>query len=363
MARFRIFWGARPASSGGSTHTLTGANADLAGSSTAGAITQAHQLASSNAAQATSSSTAAITQTHTLAAANATQDGTASAGAIGQTHALAGSNSAQAGTSSSGSISVGGSVVLAAADCAQAGTSSTGAIAQTHNLAGSGAAQAASSAAGSIVQVHVLASAGAIQGGTTSAGVISAPGAVVLVAATAMQGGSSSGGGITQTHRLVGANAVHGGTSSTVSLAPLARYAGMRSLRSLPVRRRLWGQTINRRLVSSVQARRATIMGTTGRVSALDIEEGAVLEFDYTAELPTGVTISSAAITVDVRTGTDPTPAALLNGAAQVQTGGKVVLQAVEGAGVSAEYAVRCVAACSDSLPRVMSMLMPVRRL
>ena len=78
------------------------------------------------------------------------------------------------------------------------------------------------------------------------------------------------------------------------------------------------------------------------------------------AALPSGVTLTgSPVITPDVRCGAGA-PGDLLVGAPTVQGG--IVLQKVQGAGAPADYALRCVAQCSDGLPRVIVMALPVRR-
>lgn len=77
--------------------------------------------------------------------------------------------------------------------------------------------------------------------------------------------------------------------------------------------------------------------------------EKVVLTFDYTSELPTGVTLSGTpTITVETRRGGDASPSAMLNGAAQFDGTTKMVLQAIQGGTKKCEYAFTCLCDTTD---------------
>lgn len=74
--------------------------------------------------------------------------------------------------------------------------------------------------------------------------------------------------------------------------------------------------------------------------------ETKVLTFPFLSDLPTGVTISSAVVTVLDSTGTDPTPANVKSGTATVA--GYEVKQKVTGGVAGVVYSLNCAATLSD---------------
>lgn len=77
--------------------------------------------------------------------------------------------------------------------------------------------------------------------------------------------------------------------------------------------------------------------------------EKVVITFDFTSELPTGVTLSGTpTITVETRRGVDSSPSAMLNGAAQIDATSKMVLQAIQGGLGKREYAFTCLCDTTD---------------
>ena len=89
------------------------------------------------------------------------------------------------------------------------------------------------------------------------------------------------------------------------------------------------------------------------------VAEKVTASFDFTALLPSGVTISSPALSVSVHEGTDASPSAMLSGAAQVS--GASVLQLLIGGVANVTYLIVCQVDCSDSQRRILRMFLPVR--
>lgn len=93
---------------------------------------------------------------------------------------------------------------------------------------------------------------------------------------------------------------------------------------------------------------------------AKDPAESLVCGFDFTAELDPGETITSAALSVDLLAGVDPTPAALLFDLPTIAAG--VVLQPFRAGVDGATYRLRCEATL-DPTGRVLVLAatLPVR--
>lgn len=90
--------------------------------------------------------------------------------------------------------------------------------------------------------------------------------------------------------------------------------------------------------------------------------EEIVLAFDFTEDLPAGVTLTAVqTVGVELADGTDPAPSSVLNGAAVV-VGGNVVLQPVKGGVYGASYLLVPRVLRSDGEIREMPRLLPVRR-
>lgn len=78
--------------------------------------------------------------------------------------------------------------------------------------------------------------------------------------------------------------------------------------------------------------------------------EKIVVTFDFSTELQTGETLSGViAVTVDVIKGTDATPAAMLNGAAQFSASGKAVLQGIQGGIVGNQYRIKVISPTTNT--------------
>ena len=176
--------------SSGTSHTLTGANAAQAATSSTGAAGQVHALAGAAATQAATSAAGAVAQAHTLASANSAQPAAAGTGAVTQVHALAAANATQANACTADALPAGSSHTLAGSTSAQPATSAAGAVSQVHQLAGSSCSSAASSTAGAVAQVHALAGASAAQASASGTGAASQ--AHALAAASSTQAASST---------------------------------------------------------------------------------------------------------------------------------------------------------------------------
>lgn len=92
-----------------------------------------------------------------------------------------------------------------------------------------------------------------------------------------------------------------------------------------------------------------------------DPAEKLTLSFDFTNALVASETITSAVISVSVKSGTDATPANFLDGANQVL--GSAVLQNIKAGIDQVSYLVRCVATLSTGRVLVLAGVVPVRTL
>ena len=86
-----------------------------------------------------------------------------------------------------------------------------------------------------------------------------------------------------------------------------------------------------------------------------DPAESVVVEFAFDGEL---AAIDSAVVAVTLAAGTDATPAALLDGALQIQ--GTSVLQRISGGVADANYRLHCTATHGEDV-RVRAGIIPVR--
>lgn len=82
------------------------------------------------------------------------------------------------------------------------------------------------------------------------------------------------------------------------------------------------------------------------RVSLESKLAAATRDYDFTFTLPVGVTISSAAVTAAVYSGTDIAPSDIVDGADS--TSGTVVTQSITGGTAGVIYTLLCTATCSD---------------
>jgi len=106
---------------------------------------------------------------------------------------------------------------------------------------------------------------------------------------------------------------------------------------------------------------------------AMDLQEVDDIPFDFTDDMVTGETISSAAITCEVITGTDSSPSSMVTGSALIGTitsgvfaesaSGKVVLQRFTAQQRDVSYAIRCVATLSSGRKLVAAGELPVVKL
>jgi hypothetical protein len=97
------------------------------------------------------------------------------------------------------------------------------------------------------------------------------------------------------------------------------------------------------------------------RLDTKDPAERKVITFDFANQLEPGVAIASTTLQVEVVQGTDPSPAALLEGAASLRPA--EVLQRVAGGVSGAVYQLRCLATDASGLVHLVTTLLPVRRL
>jgi len=80
-------------------------------------------------------------------------------------------------------------------------------------------------------------------------------------------------------------------------------------------------------------------------IGPLDEAEIKPVYFVFTGELPSGVTITSASIAVELLSGTDADPGAMKVGAAVIDTASRIVSQRMSGQGRAGNrYRLRCVA-------------------
>lgn len=86
--------------------------------------------------------------------------------------------------------------------------------------------------------------------------------------------------------------------------------------------------------------------------------ESELINFNFTPVLLTGETISSAALSVTVRTGTDATPSAILSGSASI-SGGYVVQRVIAGTD-NVTYRITCTATTSSSNIYTLTADLPV---
>lgn len=88
------------------------------------------------------------------------------------------------------------------------------------------------------------------------------------------------------------------------------------------------------------------------------LTETAAVTFRYAGLFPAGVTILSAAVTVYVLRGIDPTPAAILSGGAAIN--GTDVVQLAQGGVDGVYYVLECRAVGSDGQAVVLQAELPV---
>lgn len=99
----------------------------------------------------------------------------------------------------------------------------------------------------------------------------------------------------------------------------------------------------------------------TVRLGTKDPAERKLVVFEFADQLEPGIAIASVAVTSTLANGTDPTPAALLDGAASIAN--DKVLQRVVGGVDGALYQLRCLATDASGLVHLISTLLPVRTL
>lgn len=92
---------------------------------------------------------------------------------------------------------------------------------------------------------------------------------------------------------------------------------------------------------------------------AKDPEEQLVVGFDFAPDLATGETVVAQAVAITTRSGTDASPAAVLDGAAS--RSGAVVSQAVQAGTDGVSYLIRCAATTSMDRVLVLAGVLPVR--
>jgi hypothetical protein len=97
------------------------------------------------------------------------------------------------------------------------------------------------------------------------------------------------------------------------------------------------------------------------RLPTKDPAERKVVTFEFANQLEPGIAIASTTLQVAVVQGTDPNPAALLEGAPSLRP--DEVLHRVAGGVSGAVYQLRCLATDASGLVHLVSTLLPVRNL
>lgn len=95
--------------------------------------------------------------------------------------------------------------------------------------------------------------------------------------------------------------------------------------------------------------------------TAKDPEERFWLTFDFSAALDAGETIASNTVAISVRSGSDATPTAVLDGAPSLS--GASILQRVKDGVDGASYLLRCAATTSADRVLVLGGVLPVRQI
>lgn len=86
------------------------------------------------------------------------------------------------------------------------------------------------------------------------------------------------------------------------------------------------------------------------RIDAIDPAEKVVITFDFTAGLEGAETLSGVpTVSVELLMGADPAPNSVLNGAASVQPGNKIVLVPVKGGLEDCDYMVKVVSSTTNA--------------
>lgn len=92
-----------------------------------------------------------------------------------------------------------------------------------------------------------------------------------------------------------------------------------------------------------------------------DPGEVLVLTFDFTKDLGGETIVAPPAVAVTVHAGGDGTPAAILDGAAQLDATSKKVLQSVQGGVAAVDYRLQVTVDTNGGRTLVMAMILPVR--
>jgi hypothetical protein len=97
------------------------------------------------------------------------------------------------------------------------------------------------------------------------------------------------------------------------------------------------------------------------RLDPKDPAEKKLLVFSFANQVEAGVAIASATVAVLVQTGTDATPAAMLDGVPLIN--GSDVLQRLQGGISGVDYHLRCLATDGSGLVHLVSAVLPVKAL
>lgn len=95
-------------------------------------------------------------------------------------------------------------------------------------------------------------------------------------------------------------------------------------------------------------------VGLAGKVASETVSE----IFDFTSRLAVGETISTAAVSATVYSGTDGSPAAIISGSASIS--GAKVTQKVTGGSVGNVYLLKCQITTSTSQTLALSAFLPI---
>ncbi|MBP6638206.1 MAG: hypothetical protein KA179_11005 [Sulfuritalea sp.] len=244
---------------------------------------------------------------------------------------------------------------------AGAGAVTAGSAARTRVHAASGALAAAGAViAGAAARSRVHASSGVLAG---AGGAVVGSAEIALPAGTHSAAGTLAGAGaavagtatVLRVHAatgvMVGGGAAVAGTSSIriIHAASGALVGAGAIVAASSEKNRIL--TNGRRAVYMPPLKRTvTLMRRAEILEDMDVEEDDTIRFDFSNELETGETLvdaiaGDAVVTVEVYSGTDPTPSAFLSGARQVSS--PAVRQAVNNPVAGVVYLLRCKAKTS----------------
>ena len=97
------------------------------------------------------------------------------------------------------------------------------------------------------------------------------------------------------------------------------------------------------------------------RMDVKDPAEKKLVVFSFANQIEPGASIANASVQVLMATGSDPNPAAMLDGAPVIN--GAEVMQRIQGGISGTDYSLRCLATDSAGLVHLVSAKLPVKTL